>query len=136
MRTRLTAIDRRDRTRVHDRATALRLRLLDDHVEAISQLDAREREVTRALEGLIEATESTLGDLSGLSTRSVAELLVEIGDARRFTEGGFAGGGHSDGARSTQSRYRVPSFEVELDRLHYRHGGTRGEGVEDSGMGP
>ena len=33
---------------------------------------------------------STLGELCGLSTRSVAELLVEIGDPRRFTEGGFA----------------------------------------------
>ena len=33
---------------------------------------------------------STLGELSGLSTRSVAELLVEVGDARRFTEAGFA----------------------------------------------
>ena len=33
---------------------------------------------------------STLGELCGLSTRSVAELLVEVGDARRFTEGGFA----------------------------------------------
>ena len=33
---------------------------------------------------------STLGELSGLSTRSVAELLVEVGDPRRFTEGGFA----------------------------------------------
>lgn len=90
VRTRLTAIGRRDRTCVHDRATALRLRLLDDHVEAITQLDAREREAIRALEGLIEATGSTLGDLYGLSTRCVAELLVEIGDPRRFTEGGFA----------------------------------------------
>src|SRR5204862_5322473 len=26
----------------------------------------------------------------GLSTRSVAELLVEVGDPHRFTEGGFA----------------------------------------------
>ena len=32
---------------------------------------------------------STLGELCGLSTRSVAELLVETGDVRRFTEGGF-----------------------------------------------
>jgi hypothetical protein len=31
-----------------------------------------------------------LGDLYGLSTRSVAELLAEVGDPRRFTEGGFA----------------------------------------------
>lgn len=62
VRTRLTAIGRRDRTRVHDPATALRLRLLDDHVGVISQLDAREREATRALEDLIEVKGSTLGE--------------------------------------------------------------------------
>jgi hypothetical protein len=56
VRTRLTAIGRRDRTRIHDPATALRLRLLDDHTETISRLDAREREATRALENLIEGT--------------------------------------------------------------------------------
>ena len=33
---------------------------------------------------------STLGELCGLDTRSVAELLVETGDPRRFTDGGFA----------------------------------------------
>ena len=38
----------------------------------------------RALSG------STLAELCGLDTRSVAELLVEVGDPRRFTEGGFA----------------------------------------------
>ena len=90
VRTRLTAIARRDRARAHDPATALRLRLLDDHAEAISRLDAREREAAHALEQLIEVKGSTLGDLCGLSTRSVGELLVKIGDPRRFTEGGFA----------------------------------------------
>ena len=39
---------------------------------------------------LVAAADTTLGELCGLSTRSVAELLVEIGDPRRFTEGGFA----------------------------------------------
>ena len=38
----------------------------------------------------LTAAAQPLGELSGLSTRSVAELLVEIGDPRRFTEGGFA----------------------------------------------
>lgn len=90
VRTRLTAIGRRDRNRVHDPATALRLRLLDEHAEAISQLGGREREATGSLEKLIETKESTLGDLYGLSARTVAELLVEVGDPRRFTEGGFA----------------------------------------------
>ena len=43
-----------------------------------------------ALAELIEVSGSTLDDLCGLSTRSVAELLVEVGDPRRMTEGGFA----------------------------------------------
>ena len=33
---------------------------------------------------------TTSGELCGPSTVSVAELLVEVGDPRRFTEGGFA----------------------------------------------
>lgn len=39
---------------------------------------------------LVTTATTTLDELCGLSTRSVAELLVEIGDPRRFTEGGFA----------------------------------------------
>ena len=34
--------------------------------------------------------DTTLDELCGLATRSVAELLIEVGDPRRFTEGGFA----------------------------------------------
>ena len=49
-----------------------------------------ERQVLAQLEALVDQSGSTLGELCGLSTRSVAELLVEVGDPRRFTEGGFA----------------------------------------------
>ena len=38
----------------------------------------------------MNASGSTLGELCGLSTVLVAELLVEVGDPRRFTIGGFA----------------------------------------------
>jgi transposase len=38
----------------------------------------------------VAASGSTLSELCGPDTRSVAELLVEVGDPRRFTEGGFA----------------------------------------------
>jgi Transposase IS116/IS110/IS902 family len=46
--------------------------------------------VVAQLDVLVDRSGSTLAELSGLSTRSVAELLVEVGDPRRFTEGGFA----------------------------------------------
>ena len=45
---------------------------------------------SRSSSALVDQSGSTLGELCGLSTRSVAELLVEVGDPRRFTEGGFA----------------------------------------------
>ena len=53
-------------------------------------LDLEEKQVVAQLEALVRQSGSTLGELCGLSTRSVAELLVEVGDPRRFTEGGFA----------------------------------------------
>lgn len=56
----------------------------------IARLDAAERDATKQLALLVAAADTTLGELCGLSTRSVGELLVEIGDPRRFTEGGFA----------------------------------------------
>lgn len=90
VRPRLAALSRRDRDRAWDPATALRLRLLDDHASAISSLDARDRQATQELAKLVAATGSTLDELCGLATCTVAELLVEAGDPRRFTEGGFA----------------------------------------------
>ena len=90
VRPRLAAAARLVRGRRHDAATAVRLALLRDHCRAIAALDRKERDVTRQLTILVRASGSTLDGLCGLSTRSVAELLVEVGDPRRFTEGGFA----------------------------------------------
>jgi transposase len=90
VRPRLAALARRNRRARCDGATALRLRLLDDQRAQIARLDAAERDATKQLAWLVAAVDTTLGELCGLSTRSVAELLVEVGDPRRFTEGGFA----------------------------------------------
>jgi transposase len=90
VRPRLAALACRNRRARSDAPTALRLRMLDDHRAQIARLDAAERDSTQQLRLLVAATDTTLDELCGLSTRSVAELLVEIGDPRRFTEGGFA----------------------------------------------
>jgi hypothetical protein len=89
VRPRLRALARR-RLRPRDPALALRLRLLTDYQRQIARLDADEQAVCRQLAALVRASASTLDELCGLSTRSVAELLVEIGDPRRFTTPGFA----------------------------------------------
>ncbi len=90
VRPRLAGLARRNRRRRYDAPTRLRLQLLDDYCAQIKSLDSQERQVTAQLQGLVDQSGSTLGELCGLSTRSVAELLVEVGDVRRFTEGGFA----------------------------------------------
>ena len=90
VRPRLRALGRRNRRRRYDPPTKLRLQLLDGYRAQIAALDRKERVVCRELEALVRASGSSLSELCGLSTRSVAELLVEVGDPRRFTEGGFA----------------------------------------------
>lgn len=90
VRPRLAALACRNRRRRYDSPTRLRLQLLDGYHAQIKTLDRQEREVVTHLEALVRENGSTLGELCGLSTRSVAELLVEVGDPRRFTEGGFA----------------------------------------------
>jgi hypothetical protein len=89
VRPRLAALARRNRRRRHDPPTRLRLQLLDGYRAQIRALDREERQVVAQLQELVRQNGSTLGELCGLDTRSVAELLVEVGDARRFTEGGF-----------------------------------------------
>jgi hypothetical protein len=89
VRPRLRALARLGR-RPRDPVLALRIRLLVDSQRQITRLDGEERAVTRELAALVKASGSTLEQLCGLSTRSVAELLVEIGDPRRFTTPGFA----------------------------------------------
>lgn len=87
---RLAALARRNRRRRYDAPTKLRLQLLDAYHAEIKALELEEKQVLAQLKELVDRSGSTLGELSGLSTRSVAELLVEVGDVRRFTEGGFA----------------------------------------------
>src|SRR5205823_11348241 len=90
VRPRLAALQRRNRRRRYDPPTRLRLQLLDGYHQQIHALDHEEKQVIAHLEQLVRRSGSTLGELCGLSTRSVAELLVEVGDPQRFTEGGFA----------------------------------------------
>jgi transposase len=57
----------------------------------VAEFDAKEVQASRELEVLTRRAGSTLDELCGVATRSVAELLVETGDPRRFAgEGGFA----------------------------------------------
>jgi transposase len=89
VRPRLAALAHRNRRR-YDQPTTLRLRLLDDYRTRIAKLDTEDKTVTAELAALVQASGSTLGELCGLSTVLVSDLLVEVGDPRRFTIAGFA----------------------------------------------
>lgn len=90
VRPRLAALVARNRSERWDAPTELRLRLLDHHAELIADVVKQDKEAARQLDALVKRSGSTLNELCGLATRAVAELLVEVGDPRRFTEGGFA----------------------------------------------
>jgi transposase len=90
VRARLRALADRDRALdPAGAADALRLELLDRHRRQIAALDADEKHIVGRLGELTAATGSTLPRLIGLNIRSTAELLIETGDPRRFTDGGF-----------------------------------------------
>jgi len=120
VRPRLAALARRNRRRRYDAPTRLRLQLLDGYRAQITALDRDEKQVVAELEMLVRQTGSTLPELCGLSTRSVAELLVETGDPRRFTEGGF--GRFNGSAPLAASTGEGPGEPV---RHRYNPGGNR-----------
>jgi transposase len=119
VRPRLAALGRRNRRRRYDPPTKLRLQLLDGYRARIAALDREETQVVAELQTLVRQTASTLSELCGLSTRSVAELLVETGDARRFTEGGF---GRFNGTAPLPRPAGGPGEPV---RHRYNPGGNR-----------
>jgi transposase len=112
-------VGERDRCQRFDAPTELRLRLLEDTITALAELEAKEKEATAALAELIaqHTVRSTLNQLWGLSTRSVAELLVEVGDVRRMTEGGFA---------KFNGTAPLPASSAEGDGQPQRHRPNRG----------
>ena len=88
---RLAAVSLIARSGALDAPTRLRLELLDGYAEEVARFDAEEKLAVRQLARLTKAAGSSLDRLCGISTRSGAELLVEVGDPRRFAgEGGFA----------------------------------------------
>jgi transposase len=90
VRARLRALADRDPTRDPTGAVdALRLELLERYRQQIAALDSDEQRIVNRLAELTATTGTTLTELVGINVRSAAELLVETGDPRRFTDGGF-----------------------------------------------
>jgi transposase len=117
VRPRLKALAQR-RPRRWDPATDLRLQILDRHTTTIADLDGQDREAATALKHLARQAGSTLSDLCGIVARIEAELLVEVGDPRRFT--GTAGFARFNGTAP------LPASSGEGDGEPVRHRLNRG----------
>jgi transposase len=101
-----------------DPPTLLRLRLLHRHAATIAELDRQDREAAAELRDLAQRAGSTLHQLCGIAARTEAELLVEVGDPRRFTgEGGFA---------RFNGTAPLPASSAEGDDEPVRHRPNRG----------
>lgn len=120
IRPRLAALTDRPQQRRFDPPATLRIRLLGQYQTEIAKLDAEEKHIKRELAQLVKASGSTLDELCGLSTVSIAELLIEVGDPRRFTEGGF--GRFNATAPLAASTAEGPGEPV---RHRYNPGGNR-----------
>ena len=101
-----------------DPVTMLRLRLLHRHAAAIAELDRDDREAAVELRSLAKQAGSTLQQICGIGDRIEAELLVEVGDPRRFT--GESGFGRFNGTAP------LPASSAEGDGEPVRHRLNRG----------
>jgi hypothetical protein len=56
----------------------------------LREAQAQDKAAQAALDRLIAQTGTTLPTIPGIAARAAAEILLEVGDVRRFTEPGFA----------------------------------------------
>lgn len=90
VRARVNALSRLDASEETDPTVALRLRLIEQRVVMLRDVLEQDRAATAELARLVDQTHSTLTTLVGIAPRAAAELIVEVGDVRRFSEAGFA----------------------------------------------
>jgi transposase len=90
VRARVTRLSRLDTSGVSDPTVAVRLRLIEHRVAMLRDVLEQDKAATAELTRLVNQTNSTLTELVGIAPRAAAEIIVEVGDIRRFTEPGFA----------------------------------------------
>jgi transposase len=75
---------------VEDPVVRLRIELIRQRVAMLNDVLEQDRIAATELDRLVRETKSQLCKLVGIAPRSAAEILVEVGDIRRFSEAGFA----------------------------------------------
>ena len=86
----MNSLRRLDTSGVTDSTVVLRLRLIEQRVAMLREVLEQDKAATAELAKLVDEANSTLTTLVGIAPRAAAEIIVETGDIRRFTEAGFA----------------------------------------------
>ena len=89
IRARVTSLARLDTSAVTDPTVLLRIQLIEHRVAMLHDVLEQDRIAARELAELVAETKSTRTDLVGIAPRAAAEIIVEVGDIRRFSEAGF-----------------------------------------------
>jgi transposase len=114
---RVNSLSRLDTSEVTDPTVALRLRLIEHRVAMLRDVLEQDKAATAELVELLGETSSTLTKLVGIAPRSAAEIIVEVGDIRRFTQAGFA---------RFNGTAPIPTSSAEGDGEPIRHRLSRG----------
>jgi transposase len=117
VRARINSLGQLDTSAVTDATVLLRLNLIAHRITMLPDVLEQDKTATRALEDLVAETKSTLTDLVGVAARAAAEIIVEVGDIRRFTQAGFA---------RFNGTAPIPASSAEGDGEPVRHRLSRG----------
>ena len=90
VRARINSLAKMDTSAVTDPVVQLRLQLLDHRLTMLREVLAQDKVAETELAALVTQAGSTLPIVPGIAPRAAAEILLETGDIRRFTEAGFA----------------------------------------------
>jgi transposase len=90
VRARITALGKVDTGMIVDPLDLLRLDLLQHRVGMLREVLTQDKTAADELGRLVTHAKSTLPTVPGVAARAAAEILLETGDVRRFTEAGFA----------------------------------------------
>src|SRR3954454_18887731 len=90
VRARINALARLDTNEIINPVDRLRLDLIGHRVTMLREVLAQDKTAEAELAQLVQQIGATLPGIPGIATRAAAEMLLEVGDVRRFTEAGFA----------------------------------------------
>lgn len=91
VRARINAVDLLDAENITDPVHRLRVDMIRQRTQMLREVvQVQDKAAQAELDKVIAQTGTTFPRIPGIAARAAAEILLEVGDVRRFTEPGFA----------------------------------------------